>query len=274
MTALFDATDAPHHAIKAGVEDPHIVRSYAEQIATKESFRLNYELNGLTGHLMMSSASVVDARSVVDVSWLPAAAESYCISADIRDYVIAEVPIVEGDVPNRNMHCFLTSRLVEFLPKFGVQAYKTFVGKPVFVEHQHEDNTKARGVILDASMREVNGRWFTMILKAFDRTKDRALAEEVLSGKRRGHSMSAWTANFDCSACAHRWDTSYPSACDCVKGPRHRRMEGRFLGMGEVLSGRRLVYTAPHSFYFFEDSSVGDPANYGAFQTQQAPLGG
>jgi len=95
----------------------HIVRSYADQINTEESFRLNYERGSTDGRLLMASASAVDRSSVVDVSWLPAAAESYCISADIRDYVIAEVPIVEGDVPNRNMHCFLTSRLVEFVPK-------------------------------------------------------------------------------------------------------------------------------------------------------------
>ncbi len=257
----------------SAADDSHIVRSYAEQIATQESFRLDYGIDGTTGRLLMANASAVDRNAVVDVSWLPAAAEAYHISADIKDYVIAEVPIVEGDVPNRNMHCFLTSRLVEFLPKFGVQAYQTFRGKPVFYEHQHEDNTKAKGVILDASMRQANGRWFTMILKAFDRTKDRQLAEDVLSGRRRGHSMSAWTANFNCSFCGHQWDTSYQRACDCVKGPPGSRVPGRYLGLGTVNAGQ-LVYAAPHMFYFFEDSSVGDPANYGAFQVQQAPFGG
>ena len=259
----------PHNSISAGTEDTHVVRSYAEQIATNETFKLDYDIDRASGRMLMANASAVDRRAVVDISWLAASAEAYCISADIKDYVIAEVPIVEGDVPNRNMHAFLTSRLVEFLPKFGVQAYKTFVGKPVFYEHQHDDNSKAKGVILDASMRQVGGRMYTTILKAFDRTKDRHLAEDVLSGKRRGHSMSAWTANFDCAACTHRWDTSYPAACECVKGPLHARAQGRYYGMGTILPGRRLVYAAPHQFYFFESSSVGDPANYGAFQTQQ-----
>jgi len=253
--------------------DLHIVSSYADQINTEESFRLSYERGGADGRLLMASASAVDRSSVVDVSWLPAASEAYCISSDIRDYVIAEVPIVEGDVPNRNMHAFLTSRLVEFVPKFGVQAYKTFVGKPVFYEHQHDDNTKAKGIILDASMRQVNGRWFTMILKAFDRTKDRQLANDVLSGKRKGHSMSAWTSDFDCGFCGHRWDTSYPTACEHAKGPQQKRVQGKYTGLGDIVNGS-LVYAATHEFYFFESSSVGDPANYGAMQVDQVPFGG
>jgi hypothetical protein len=256
----------------ASQEDSHIVRSYAEQIATQESFRLEYEIEKTSGRMLMANASVVDRRSTVDVSWLPAAAEQYCISADVRDYVIAEVPIVEGDVPNRNMDCFLTSRLVEFVPKFGVQAFRTFIGKPVFYEHQHDDNTKAKGVILDASMREVNGRWFVNILKAFDRTKDKQLAEDVLSGKRRGHSMSAWTSFMDCSICGHRWDTSYPTACDHMKGPAFSRVQGRFLGKGQVFNGQ-LCYDAVYNFHYFESSSVGDPAAWTAHQTQQKPFG-
>lgn len=249
----------------------HIVRGYAEQIATQETFRLPCHKSAY-GHLLLASASVVDRSSVVDVSWLPAAHEVYNISADIRDYVLAEVPIVEGDVPNRNMNCFLTSRLVEFLPQFGVQAYRTFVGKPVHYEHQHDDDKKAKGVIFDASMREVDGRCFVTILKGFDRTKDPALASDVLTGKRRGHSMSAWTAHMDCSHCGRRWDTSYENACDCIKGPRERRIHGKFLGKGRVLNSV-LVYDAVAGFRFFESSSVADPASWSAHQQNQVSMG-
>jgi len=272
MTSLIAPDGTALSAANANPRSTHIVHSATEQIHAAESFRLGFDLDKQSGRLLMADASVVDKRAMVDVSWLPAAAEAYCISGDIKDYVIAEVPIVEGNVPNRNMDCFLTSRLVEFVPKFGVQAFQTFVGKPVFYEHQHEDNTKAKGVILDASMKQVNGRWFTMILKAFDRTKDRQLAEDVLNGRRRGHSMSAWTAFMDCSHCGHRWDTSYPSACDCIKGDARSRVQGKFLGKGQVLNGN-LVYDAVYEYHFFESSSVGDPANYGAFQTQQKPFG-
>jgi hypothetical protein len=266
---------APDFHISASAADTnsHIVRSYADQINTEESFRLEYGRGGADGRLLMANASVVDKKSVVDVSWLPAASESYCISGDIRDYVIAEVPIVEGDVPNRNMHAFLTSRLVEFVPKYGVQAYKTFVGKPVHYEHQHDDDTKAKGVILDASMRQVNGRWFVMILKAFDRTKDRKLAEDVLSGRRKGHSMSAWTSNFDCGFCGHRWDTSYAAACDHAKGQMFKRIPNRYAGFGDIINGS-LVYAATHNFCYFESSSVGDQAAFEAQSVQTEAFGG
>ena len=248
-----------------------VIHSYASQISTKDSFKLPMELDKQTGHLLMANASAVDNSMMVDVSGLAAASEKYCISADIRDYVIAEVPIVEGDVPNRNMHCFLTSRLVEFMPKYGVQAYKTFVGKPVFYEHQHDDNTAAKGIILDAQMRNVNGRWFVMILKAFDRTKDRKLAEDVLSGKRKGHSMSAWAGAFNCGYCGKEWDTSYQASCHHAKGDYRNRRPNVYAGFGDIINDK-LVYAAVKDQVFFESSSVGDPASNSAFQTQQQPF--
>ncbi len=249
-----------------------ILTSFATQIATKETFKLGTSLDASNGHLMMASASSVDPTSRVDVSMLAAAAEAYHISADIRDYVIAEVPIVEGDVPNRNMHCFLTSRLVEFLPEQGTQCFRTFVGKPTFYEHEHHDHTKAKGIILDAQMRHVNGRWFTFLLKAFDRTKDRKLAEDILSGRRTGHSMSAWASEFDCSLCGHRWDTSYAKSCDCAKGNPRERQNNAYRGFGSVMQGK-LVYGVPKGITFFESSSVGTPANHGANQVTETTLG-
>ena len=252
----------------------HVIHSYAEQLAVQETFRLDSELDNSSGKMNLLSASVTAPSSVVDVSWLPAAAEKYKISADIKDYVLAEVPIVEGDVPNRNMHCFLSSRLVDFLPEYGMPAYRTFVGKPVFLEHKHEIIEAAKGIILDARMHFHNGRSYVMILKAFDRTKDRSLAEDVLSGRRRGHSMSAWAGQFDCAGCGHRWNTQYANSCECVRsGPNGEAVAGRYLGMGKVLADNRLVYVCPASFRYFESSSVGDPANFGAHQVTQNPWG-
>ena len=258
-------------AASDGGADGHVLHGYAEQIAAQESYRLDLSRDDHSGGLLMANTSVVDRDRMVDVSWLPLAAPEYHISPDIKDYVLAEVPIVEGDVPNRNMNCFLTSRLVQFLPKFGCAAYRTFVGKPTFYEHQHDDNTKAKGVIFDASMRVVNGRSYVVVLKGFDRTKDRKLAEDVLHMRRRGHSMSAWTAYMNCSRCGHRFDTAWDNACQCLRGDKARQIKGKFLGKGQVVDGM-LTYDCPDEFYYFESSSVGDPANYGAFQLQQVTM--
>lgn len=269
--------DPTPNTLSASVEEDgatHIIRSFAEQVATRESHRLECEVDRNSGKMSLLSASAVEPASVVDVSYLAAAADKYKISADIRDYVLAEVPIVEGDVPNRNMHCFLTSRLVDFLPEYGMPAYKTFVGKPVFMEHKHDIIEAAKGIILDARMHFHNNRSYVMILKAFDRTKDRQLAEDVLSGRRRGHSMSAWASTFNCSACGKGWNTQYQNSCECVRGPAHQQVAGRYLGFGQVLPGtNQLVYACPANFRFFESSSVGDPANFGAQQLSQNPWG-
>ena len=251
-------------------DSPHILTSYAEQFSAVETFKKSTEV--LQNRLHLMSASVVEPQATVDVSWLPAASEKYHLSSDIKDYILAEVPIVEGDVPNRNMNCFLTSRLLDFQPTLGMPTFRTFVGKPVFYEHQHHDITKAKGVILDSRMTHHAGRWFVTLLKAFDRTKDRSLAESVLSGKRRGHSMSAWAGTFECSICAHKWDTTYAKSCDCVRGPVESRMVDRYLGKGLIMNGS-LCYDVPGAFHFFESSSVGDPANYAAHQLQQTSVG-
>lgn len=247
-----------------------ILRSGAEQIATRETFKLSFDRHPDSGNLLMAGASAVDTQRYVDVSWLKGASEAYHISDDIRDYVLAEVPIVEANVPNRNMDCFLDSRLVEFLPMFGCYCYQTFIGKPTFYEHQHDDATKAKGVIFDASLREVNGRLFVFILKGFDRTKDARLAEDVLTGRRKGHSMSAWTSHLDCCFCGHRFDTAWVNACTHLKGKPE--IPDRFLGKGQVIGGR-LVYALPYSYRFFESSSVGDPAAYSAWETWAKDLG-
>jgi hypothetical protein len=264
----------PHYlSASASDGEHHILHSYANQISTRESFRLETGIDPVNGRMGLLSASATDPSSIVDVSGLAAAAEKYKISADINDYVLAEVPIVEGDVPNRNMHCFLTSRLLEWLPEYGMQAYKTFVGKPVFMEHKHDIIEAAKGIILDARMHVHNNRSYVMILKAFDRTKDRNLAEAVLSGKRRGHSMSAWAGEFDCAACGHRWNTQYQNSCECVRGDPGAQVNNRYVGMGRITADGRLIYVAPAKFRYFESSSVEDPANFGAHQVAQNPWG-
>jgi hypothetical protein len=57
-----------------------------------------------------------------------------------------------------------------------------------------------------------------------------------------------------------------------MKGPHSYRSNGKFAGKG-LLHGSALAYDLVYDFHFFESSSVGDPANYGAFQVQQTTLG-
>jgi hypothetical protein len=72
--------------------------------------------------------------------------------------------------------------------------------------------------------------------------------------------------------CGHRWDTSYPAACDHMKGPMHLRASGRYNGKGMVYNDQ-LCYAICANFSYFESSSVSDPAAWSAHQLQQTTLG-
>lgn len=263
------------HPLIAGHAHGAILSSYAETIQTSETFRMGRS-TGADGRSILSASSVAESDYRIDVSWLAAAALEFDISPDLRDYVLAEVPIVEGDVPNRNMHAFLSSRLTRFSGKYGMQVFKTFVGKPTFQDHKHQNPKAAKGVIFDATFRRLNGRDFVFLMKGFDRTKDSYLADAVLTRKRPGHSMSATAAYFDCSICGHRWDTSWGKACLHAKGAnihafRDDEFTGRYPGFGSVIQGQ-LCYGAPDDFTFFESSSVDDQAAWWAQQMQQMDL--
>jgi hypothetical protein len=74
-------------------------------------------------------------KSTIDYSWLKGASETYQISANIEDYIIQEVPIVTVDFPNRNLHSFSFDEVSYFDPRFGQFVYRTFIGKPTYVDH-------------------------------------------------------------------------------------------------------------------------------------------
>ncbi len=89
-----------------------------------EAFRHRHD-----GHtLVLAGESLV--HSDIDVSWLAAAADTYDISGDPRDYVLTDVPIVTVDFPNRNMQAFPYEEVAYFDPLYGKFVYSTFNAKP------------------------------------------------------------------------------------------------------------------------------------------------
>jgi hypothetical protein len=82
--------------------------------------------------------------------WLPAAAKTYNISPNIADYVLIPVPALITEMPNTNGDSVTAAELVKFDHRYGCLSFKTFKGKPLFIEHDHNDHTKAKGVILDS----------------------------------------------------------------------------------------------------------------------------
>lgn len=161
---------------------------------------------GIPGFQVSAATKEMINDALLDApSWLPFAAERYNISPDIRDYVIMTVPIMPSDLPNRNNVAFPYSQLTAFNTDSGMIAYKTWKGKPMHVEHQNKDYTKAKGVILDSALRPMKGYkgnlWKVLCLGAIDRTRDVVLANQIMTGERPCYSMGAFCNDYTCSIC-------------------------------------------------------------------------
>jgi len=186
---------------------------------------------------------------------LKQAAKSYSISPDPEDYLVVPVPIVITDIPNSNGSAFSAEDLASFDPEMGMPRYKTWVGKPTFVEHDNQDVSKAKGIILDTAMNPVKGHpgyWKVMNLLAFDRTKDRALYESIESGASNAYSMGAYYGRRKCSICGSEWVAREKPTCSHAA-----------TGEGEVTFyklGRQLAYEYSLGVTGFETSVVKDPA--------------
>jgi hypothetical protein len=127
--------------------------------------------------------------------------------------------------------------------------YQTFNGKPVHQDHQNEDPLKAKGIIFDAALQYVPryNTWKVRIFKGFDRTKDSALAADIVAKRRRGYSMGALVSAFVCSYCGKIESKIAP--CKCMKA-----------GKGSIFDDV-LIYSMCADTMFIESSSVGDPAD-------------
>lgn len=192
--------------------------------------------------------------SLVDwMGWLPFASKKLNISPNVKDYVVIPIPTIVTDLPNRNGVGFPLSELVQFRPHLGMQSYKTWKGKPTFEEHENEDHTKAKGVIIDTHMRKIPGMnvWRLMKLLAFDRTRDPQLCADILSRKRNSYSMGAYLDGYTCSICHQEFGT-------CNHIPQGYS-KGDVLFVPHRTSGKLLFknVVAPEGF---ETSSVKTPA--------------
>lgn len=215
--------------------------------------------SGQTRIRLASTEAMFRSGNTVDVSWLPFAAEQYLISADINDYVICDIPIVHVDIPNRNLDEFPLEEVSRFDPTTGRLVYQSFCGKPTHQDHDNKDPRKAKGVIFDANMSKIHGtdRYAIRILAGFDRTKDRRLVDQILSGKRPQHSMGALVNWTQCS---------YPGcqATSTTGKIRCSHMDGG-TGKGKIVNGH-LIYERCYAVNYIESSSVDDAADFYASQ--------
>jgi len=195
---------------------------------------------------------------VETTKWLPAFAEQYNISADLRDYVMVPVVIMPSDLPNRNAQAFPYEELIKANVEVGRLAYQTWTAKPTFQDHQNSDHTKAKGIIFASVMRPIprarGNLWKVICLCGYDRSTQPVLANQILTGERNSYSMGAWSEHFICSICGAVHNAKQPG-CDHIniKMPRLTKYDNG-----------KLAYAQARNILGFEVSSVQTPAYFSA----------
>jgi hypothetical protein len=145
------------------------------------------------------------------------------------------------------------------------KSYKTFIGRPIYVEHNNSDPERARGVILDAVYRETklaSGITDASVycLMEVDAKTFPKLAAAIEDGQLNAVSMGADVEGTQCSACGKY--ASKPAEY-CTHIPR---LKGRTVTVYK--QGKRiesLVYESCIKPNFFELSFVFEPADESAW---------
>lgn len=146
-------------------------------------------------------------------------------------------------------------------------SYRTFVGKPVFVNHRNENHKRARGVIIDAALHEDTNpdgtpdTWVEVLMEV-DAVSFPKLAQAILAGHVDRTSMGCDVAYSLCSVCGNRAETplDYCAHIPKMKGMKFTRTTASG-GKEEV-----LCYEKCYGLRFFENSLlVEDPADPTAY---------
>ena len=119
--------------------------------------------------------------------------------------------------------------------------YKTFIGKPVFVDHNNENIEEARGVIIDSVYNE-RGQ-FVELLKAVDKKAYPELANGIIRKYITDTSMGCRCGYSLCSICGNK-AVDEEDFCEHVKNHKGGFFEGK------------PVWEDNREIEFFEDSFV------------------
>lgn len=150
------------------------------------------------------------------------------------------------------------------------KAYKTFIGKPVFVNHHNENHRRARGVIIDAVLHEDTGpdgrpdTWSEVLMEV-DAIQFPKLADAIQKGHIDRTSMGTDVQYSICSACGNK-ATSPAEYCAHIP-----RQKGQRLYKADPKTGSKegiLIREICYGLSFFENSLlVEEPADPTAFFT-------
>lgn len=203
------------------------------------------EIFGIRRH-----AAISTPLGEVDISWLEGAAAEYKISPNPHDYVYSINRIVVADLPNRNMDAFPKSEIHRFNLTVGKPVWQTFIGKPLYFEH-NQVPTDARGVIFKSYIQPEGPYHMIVNLSGADKRKDPDLANAIASNKRPYFSMGCTADRVRCSFCKKTFSETR-EFCHHLTGQ-----------LGQTINNI-LVYEDLLDITFIEQSSVAAPAYLGA----------
>jgi hypothetical protein len=155
------------------------------------------------------------------------------------------------------------------------KGYRTFIGKPVFVNHHNEDHRRARGVIIDAVLHKdalPTGApdYWVEGLQEIDALTYPKLAAAIIREDIDRTSMGVDVAFSVCSACNNKATTplEYCNHIPALKGRKAMRR------MADGSSKPELIRERCHGLSFFENSLlVEDPADPTAYFLGSVELG-
>jgi len=158
------------------------------------------------------------------------------------------------------------------------KSYRTFIGKPIFVDHHNSEPKRARGVVVDAQIHVDDARtaaldpyyanapaehlpptWIELLLEV-DAKRFPKLARAIINEEIDGVSMGANVERSKCSHCGN-WATSPDEYCS------HIRSKGAYFDKYE--NGKKISAKSYEDCYgcgFFEISFVFDPADHTALK--------
>ena len=158
----------------------------------------------------------------------------------------------------------------------GDYGFRTFVGRPVFIDHNNSDPQRARGVVVDSMLHIENPQrlasdsywskapenhnpetWIELLLE-IDGKSFPKLAKALLAGKVNAVSMGCNVEYTLCSICNHKAAT-VEDYCS------HIKKKGTTFKTGSI---DKLAYEDCYNVNFFEISAVFDPADVTALCTE------
>lgn len=138
------------------------------------------------------------------------------------------------------------------------KSYRTFLGKPVFVNHNNDDPERARGKVIAARYVEAGDDKYIEVVQEIDAECFPKLAREIREGGLDSVSMGVEAGITKCSYCGNL-ATDEPEFCDHVKYHKGEYLPRKNTKTGKVEDV--LVYETCRKLGFFELSMVFDPAD-------------